>query len=71
MNLKILRTLHNYSQKEIANILNCQQNTYSQYETYSRNIPIEALKILAEFYETSIDFLVDFTDEPASYPHKK
>lgn len=63
--------MNNYTQKEIAKMLNCQQNTYSQYETCNRDIPIDSLKILAEFYKTSIDFLVGFTDEPSAYPRKK
>lgn len=71
MRLKALRTMHNCTQEEIAEKLNCGQNTYSQYETYNRCIPIDALKVLAEFYNTSIDFLVGFTDEPIAYPHKK
>lgn len=71
MRLKILRQMNNYTQADIAKILHCRQNTYSQYETHSRYISIDSLKILAEFYNTSIDFLVDFTDEKSPYPRKK
>lgn len=71
MRLKLLRQINNYTQADIAKILHCRQNTYSQYETRTRYISIDSLKVLAEFYNTSIDFLVDFTDEKSPYPRKK
>jgi transcriptional regulator with XRE-family HTH domain len=71
MRLKALRRTYNYTQADIAKVLNCRQNTYSQYETTKRCIPIDALKNLAELYQTSIDFLVDFTDVQIPYPRKK
>ena len=60
-----------YTQQEIEDFLKCRQSTNSQYETNSRCIPVQNLKSLAEFYDTSIDFLVDFTDEQLAYPRKK
>ena len=71
MRLKDLRKINNYTQADIAKVLHCRQNTYSQYETATRYISIDSLKTLAEFYNTSIDFLVDFTDEKLPYPRKK
>ena len=71
MRLRQLRVSNNYTQKDLASILNCKPNTYSQYETTKRTIPIDSLKILAEIYETSIDFLVDFTDVKTPYPRKE
>lgn len=71
MRLRHLRLSYDYTQKDLANILHCRQNTYSQYETTSRIIPIDSLKILADLYETSIDFLVDYTDVKTPYPRKK
>ena len=68
MRLRDLREDNDYTQKQIANILNCKQNTYQQYEAEKRQIPIEALKKLATLYETSIDYIVEFTNirEPYS-----
>jgi len=43
-------------------LLDNQQRSYSHYETGSRNIPIEMLIRLANYYETSIDYLVGRTD---------
>ncbi len=52
----------NLSQKQISDILHISQRSYSHYETGSRNIPIEMLIRLANYYETSIDYLVGRTD---------
>ena len=71
MRLKELREDHDLKQINIAQILDCKQNTYYQYEAEKRQIPISALKKLAEFYNTSIDYIVDFTDDPRPYKRKK
>ena len=57
-----LRTDADLSQKQISDILHISQRSYSHYETGSRNIPIEMLIRLANYYETSIDYLVGRTD---------
>ena len=57
-----LRTDADLSQKQISEILHISQRSYSHYETGSRNIPIEMLIRLANYYETSIDYLVGRTD---------
>ena len=50
------------SQRELSEILHISQRSYSHYETGSRNIPIEMLIRLANYYDTSIDYLVGRTD---------
>ena len=57
-----LRTDADLSQRELREILNISQRSYSHYETGSRNIPIEMLMRLANYYDTSIDYLVGRTD---------
>ena len=69
--LKELREDNDYTQNEIANILNCKQNTYQQYESEKRQIPIETLKKLAIWYKTSIDYIINFTNEKKPYPRIK
>ncbi len=69
-NLKILRLQNGFSQNYIAKQLNVKQNTYSQYETGVREIPISALIILAELYDTSIDYIVGITNDEQPYPKK-
>ena len=71
MRLKSLREDKDITQTEIANLLNCKQNTYQQYESGKRQIPIEALKKLASFYNTSIDYILEMTDEIKPYPKSK
>ena len=60
---KFLLYLYSYLQdllqKDIAKVLNISQVQYSRYETGLRLIPIDKLSILADFYHTSIDYLVD------------
>ena len=70
MRLKELREYHKKTQKTIAEYLNIRQNTYSQYENGQRQIPIDALILLAEFYNTSIDYILEITDEKIPYPKK-
>lgn len=70
MRLKDLREDRDLTQAKIASILNCKQNTYQQYESEKRQIPIDALKKLAIFYNTSIDYIVGLTDENKPYTKK-
>lgn len=57
-----LRIDSDLSQKKIGEILHISQRSYSHYETGSRNIPIEMLFRLADYYDTTIDYLVGRTD---------
>ncbi len=54
------------SQKEIAALLEIDQRTYSNYEIGKREIPVHFLIVLADFYQTSIDYIVGRTDERLS-----
>ncbi|MCM1115292.1 MAG: helix-turn-helix domain-containing protein [Clostridium sp.] len=63
MRLKDLREDNDITQTEIAEILNIRQNTYSQYENEKREIPISLLWKLADYYNTTIDYLVGRTDK--------
>ena len=60
--LKNLREDHDLSQSDIAKYLNILQRTYSYYETGGRDIPIQILIKLADYYNTSIDYLVNRTN---------
>ena len=57
-----------YSQTEMANILHIGQSTYSDYEMGKLNIPIPVLKKLAVLFDTSIDYLLEPTDDPTPPP---
>ncbi len=57
-----LRNDADLSQKQLSEILHISQRSYSHYETGSRSIPIEMLVRLANYYDTTIDYLVGRTD---------
>ena len=66
-----LRIDSDLSQKKIGEILHISQRSYSHYETDSRSIPLEQLIRLAIYYETSLDYLANLTDNKKPYPHGK
>ena len=67
MRMRDLREDHDYTQQYVASKLNIQQNTYSQYETGKRQLPIEILIRLADLYQTSTDYILGRTDNPVPY----
>ncbi len=71
MRLKNIREDKDFTQSQVAEFLNCKQNTYQQYESGKRQIPIDSLKKLALLYKTSVDYLIELTDEAKPYPRKK
>ena len=58
-----LRTDADMSQRQLSEILHISQRSYSHYETGSRNIPIEMLIRLANYYDISVDYLIGRTDK--------
>lgn len=68
MRIKEIREDRDLTQIEIAKVLNCKQNTYAQYESGKRQIPIEAIKKLCVFYNVSADYILDLPDLP--YPKR-
>lgn len=60
-----LRVDSDLSQRQLGEILHISQRSYSHYETGSRVIPIEMLIRLADYYDTTIDYLVGRTDNKA------
>ena len=69
--IKILREDHDLTQKQLSSLLNISQVAYSYYELEKRSIPLELLSKLADFYETSVDYLLYITDEYIPYPKVK
>ncbi|MBQ7976733.1 MAG: helix-turn-helix transcriptional regulator [Clostridia bacterium] len=65
--IRDLREDKDLSQKFIAQMLHIHQTTYSDYEIGNLNIPVSVLSQLADFYGTSIDYLVGRTDEKKPY----
>lgn len=68
--IRDLREDHDLSQEELAQYLNVHQTTYSSYETGRLDVPVEVMGKLADFYKTSVDYLMGRTNEIKPYPKK-
>ena len=69
--IKDIREDKDLTQKAMAKLLNCSQQTYSRYESGEITIDISRIVTLAEFYGTSTDYLLGLTDEQRPYPRAK
>jgi len=61
--LEDLRVDADKTQKEIAEVLNCEREVYRRYEKGIHEIPVWALIKLAGYYNTSTDYILGLTDE--------
>lgn len=62
--IRDLREDHDLTQRQMAEMLRCSQQVYSNYELGQRDIPTEVLIRLARFYRVSADYLLGMTDDP-------
>lgn len=69
--IRDLREDRDLYQKDLAEVLQCSQVCYSHYEIGKRDIPTDVLIKLANYYGTSIDYLLGQTDERRPYPKSK
>ena len=69
--IRDLREDRDLTQTQLGKHLGIAQRTYSNYECGERTIPTELLIQLAQFYNTSIDYLVGMTEEKRPYPRVK
>ena len=65
--VKDLREDRNLTQKEIAEYLQIKQPQYSRYERGLRDIPTDVLIRLAQFYNTSTDYILGLTNDFSLY----
>lgn len=70
LRIRDLREDRDLTQTEIAALLNVSQATYSRYETETLDIPRSSLEVLADYYHTSVDYLLGRTNNPTPYPKK-
>lgn len=66
--IRDLREDKDMSQTEIADLLGISQTVYSRYERGYQVIPVPHLLKLADFYQTSTDYLLGRTGTAAPYP---
>ena len=55
----------------MGRILNMSQTGYNQYEIGRNDIPTKVLIDLANFYNTSTDYILGLTNEIKPYPRIK
>lgn len=68
--IRDLREDLDLNQTQVANVLGMSQTGYSKYETGENDIPTTVLIKLAEFYDTSVDYLLGLTDQKEKYTAK-
>ena len=68
--IRDLREDHDLTQKQVAKILNCSQQVYSNYELGQRDIPTAILIKLADYYNVSTDYFLGLTKEKTPFPKK-
>jgi transcriptional regulator with XRE-family HTH domain len=62
--IKDLREDRDLKQRQLAELLNCSQQVYSNYELGQRDIPTDVLIRLSNFYNVSVDYLLGLTTNP-------
>ena len=63
--IRDLREDHDLTQRQVAEFLKMPQPQYYRYESGYRDIPTDMLISLADFYNTSVDYILVRTDNPS------
>ena len=69
-NIKMIRVTRDYTQVKVQMDTGISQSMLSKYESGDVLPTTENLIILAKYYNTSLDYLMDLTDETKPYPPK-
>ena len=62
--LKQLRKERNITQKDLADYLGIATNAYQRYEYDQRDMNIQSLTALADYFDVSVDYLIGRSDKP-------
>lgn len=62
--IRNLREDKDLTQTQMGEILSCSQRVYSNYERGDIDIPTQTLIKIADFYNVSVDYLLERTDNP-------
>ena len=60
--LRDLREDHDLLQKQVADVLNITREQYQLYESGKREIKVHQIMKLADFYQVSVDYILERTD---------
>ena len=63
LRIKYLREYNGYSQREIAEAIGIKRSSYNQFEQQYDLIPLKRLNQIANFYNVSIDYLLNLSDK--------
>lgn len=63
-NLKKLRTDKGISQQALANVIGVSQQSVNKYENHNVEPELRALMAMADFFGTSVDYLIGHTEIP-------
>ena len=69
--IRLLRKEKQWTQQQAADRLHISRSTYSKYENGKNAITATMLVELAYIYHTSVDYLLDCTNNPSPYPPRK
>jgi transcriptional regulator with XRE-family HTH domain len=65
--IRDLREDSDKTQAEIAKYLGMKQPQYHRYESGLRDVPSDVLIALADYYNTSVDYILERTNNPLPY----
>lgn len=68
--IRALREDNDYTQTQIANILNIGQRTYADYELGKTRIPIDSLIKLAKFYDVDMNYISGTSNDKKPFPRQ-
>ncbi len=61
--IRDLREDADLTQQQVGDAINVPQRTYAYYESGERMLPPHVLCALADFYDVSVDYLLERTDK--------
>ena len=68
--IRALREDNDYTQTQIANILNIGQRTYADYELGKTRIPIDSLIKLAKYYDVDMNYISGTSNDKKPFPRQ-
>lgn len=66
--IRSLREDNDYSQRQIAELINVGQRTYCDYELGKTRIPVDSLIVLAQFYDVDMNYICGLTKKRCTFP---
>jgi transcriptional regulator with XRE-family HTH domain len=69
--IRSLREDNDYTQKEVARLLNVGQRTYADYEYGKTRIPLYSIIKLARFYDVDMNYICGVSQVKKHFPNSK